>query len=77
MSSSPIIHINKRFHVELDKIIKIVQKKHGSIYVYFNDGKSERPKIAIAKQSMSNLLTVVNTSRIMRGFKPLLAVYET
>jgi hypothetical protein len=76
MSNSPIIHVNRLYHVELDKIIKIVQKKHGSIYVYFNDGKSERPKIAIAKQSMSNLLTVVNTSRIMRGFKPLLAEYE-
>jgi len=74
--SSPIIHLNRKYHVELDKIIKIVQKKHGSVYVYFNDGKSERPKIAIAKQGLSNLLMVINTSRVMRGQKPILAIKE-
>jgi hypothetical protein len=74
--SSPIIHINKRFHVEADNIIKVVQKKHGSVYVYFNDGKSERPKIAIAKTTMTNILTIINNYRVMNSKKPILGVYE-
>jgi len=76
MQNSPTIHVNRKYHIPLDSIIKIVQKKHGSIYVYFNDGKSQRPKIAVAKQGMSNLLTIVNTSKIMCGQKPLLGIYE-
>lgn len=74
--SSPLIHINRKYHIELDNIVKIKKKKHGSIYVYFNDGKSSRPKIAIAKTEMAQLLTVINTSKIMRGQKPLIAIYE-
>jgi len=62
--------------VPLDQIIKVVQKKHGKIYVYFNDGKSERPKIAIAKQELSNLMMVINTSKLMRGEKQLTAIKE-
>lgn len=76
MSNQPLIHINRKYHVPLDQIIKIVQKKHGSVYVYFNDGKSAKPKIAIAKQGLSNLLMIINMSRIMRGQKPLLAIIE-
>jgi hypothetical protein len=76
MSNPILIHINRKYHIPLDSIIKIVQKKHGSIYVYFNDGKSTRPKIAISKQGMSNLLTVINTTRIMQGKPPILAIYE-
>jgi len=76
MQNSPTIHVNRKCHIPLDSIVKIVQKKHGSVYVYFNDGKSQKPKIAVAKQGMSNLLTIVNTSKIMRGQKPLLGIYE-
>jgi hypothetical protein len=76
MSNPILIHVNRKFHIPLDNILKIVQKKHGSVYVYFNDGKSQRPKIAVAKQGLSNLLTIINTSLIMRGFKPILAIIE-
>jgi hypothetical protein len=76
MSNSPIIHINRKFHIELDKIVAVKQKRWGSVWVYFNDDKSKRPKIAIAKQGLSNLLTIINTTRIMRGQKPLLAIKE-
>jgi hypothetical protein len=76
MNNPILIHINRKYHVPLDQIIKIVQKKHGSVYVYFNDGKSQRPKIAIAKQGMSNLLTIINTAHIMQGKQPILGIYE-
>ena len=76
MSNPILIHVNRKFHIPLDNILKIVQKRHGKVYVYFNDGKSERPKIAIAKQGLSNLLTVINTTRVMRGERPILAVIE-
>jgi hypothetical protein len=76
MPNPILIHINKKFHVPLDSIVKIVQKRHGKIYVYFNDGKSVRPKIAIAKQGMANLLTVINTTRVMRGERPILPIIE-
>lgn len=74
--SNPIIHINRKFHVPLDNIIKVVQKKWGSVWVYFIDEKSKKPKIAIAKQGLSNLLIVINTTRIMRGQKPILVIIE-
>jgi len=75
--SNPIkIHINRLFHVPLDSIVKIIQKKHGSVYVYFMDGKSEKPKIAVAKTDMGSLLTIINTHKIMQGQKPLLGIYE-
>lgn len=76
MSNPILIHVNRLYHIPLDQIVKVVQKKHGSVYVYFNDGKLRRPKIAIAKQGLSNLLTIINTSRIMRGQKPILAIIE-
>jgi hypothetical protein len=71
-----LVHINRKYHIPLDNIVKVVQKRHGSVYVYFNDGKSQKPKIAVAKQEMSNLLTVINTARIMQGKQPLLGFYE-
>jgi len=75
--SNPIkISINRKYHIPLDSILKVVQKRHGSIYVYFNDGKSTRPKIAIAKTSMSNLLTIINNYKIMRMEPPLIGIYE-
>ena len=74
--NQPLVHLNRKYHVPLDQIIKVVQKKHGKIYVYFNDGKSERPKIAIAKQELSNLMMVINTSKLMRGEKQLTAIKE-
>jgi hypothetical protein len=74
--SSPTIHINRKYHVELDAILSVTQKRWGSVWVAFTDPKTKKKKIAIAKQGMSNLLTIVNTSRLMRGQKPLLGIYE-
>jgi hypothetical protein len=76
MSNPILIHINRMYHIPLDSIVKIVQKKHGSIYVYFIDEKSTKPKIAIAKQTLSNLLTVINNYKIMAGKAPLLGIIE-
>jgi hypothetical protein len=76
MLNIPKIHINRRFKIHLDKIIKIVQKKHGSIYVYYKDDKYERPKIAIAKSDINHLVTVINTYKVMRGEQLILVVYE-
>ena len=74
--SSPLIHINRKYHVELDAILSVTQKRWGSVWVAFADPKTKKKKIAIAKQGMSNLLTIINTALIMRGQKPLLGIYE-
>lgn len=71
-----LIHVNRKFKIPLESIIKIVQKRHGKVYVYFNDGKSARPKIAIAKQDAGSLLTIINTYLLMRGNKPILLIKE-
>lgn len=76
MANPILIHVNRKFHIPLDKIIAVKKKKHGSVYVYFNDGKSERPKIAVAKQDAGTLLTIINTYKIMGGQKPLLLIKE-
>ena len=76
MGTSPLIHLNRKYHVELDSILSVTQKRWGSIWVAFIDEKSKKPKIAIAKQGLSNLLTVINTTRIMRGQKAILAIIE-
>lgn len=74
--SSPIIHINRKYHVELDTILSVTQKRWGSIWVAFTDPKTKKKKIAIAKQGLSNLLMIINTTRIMRGQKAILAIIE-
>ena len=76
MPNPILIHINKKFHIPLDKIISIKQKRWGSVWVYFNDGKSERPKIAVAKQELSNLTLIINTALLMQGKKQILVVKE-
>jgi len=74
--NSPIIHINRKYHIELDNILSVTQKRWGSIWVAFIDNKTKKTKIAIAKQGLANILTVINTTRIMRGKKPILAIIE-
>jgi hypothetical protein len=76
MTNPILIHVNRKFKIPLDNILKVVQKRHGKVYVYFNDGKSARPKIAIAKTDAGTLLTVINTNLLMRGNKPLLLIKE-
>lgn len=71
-----LIHLNRRFHVPLDSILSVTQKRWGSIWVAFTDPKTKKKKIAIAKQGLSNLLTVINTARIMRGQKAILSIIE-
>jgi hypothetical protein len=74
--NSPIIHVNRKYHVELDAILSVTQKRWGSVWVAFIDSKTKKKKIAIAKTSMTNLLMIISTSRIMRGQKPLIGIYE-
>ena len=74
--SSPIIHINRKFHVELDSILSVTKKRWGSIWVAFIDPNTKQKKIAIAKTEMVNMLMIINTHKIMRGQKPILGIYE-
>jgi hypothetical protein len=74
--SSPIIHINRRFHVELESIISVTMKPWGRIWVKFIDKTTKKHKIAITKQEIINFMLVINTSRLMRGLKPLEAIIE-
>jgi hypothetical protein len=76
MPNPILIHVNRKYHIPLNSIIKIVKKRWGKVWVYFNDGKSARPKIAIAKQELSNLVMIINTSKLMRGEQPIIAIIE-
>jgi len=75
MTNKILIHVNKRFHIPLDNIICIKQRKRG-IYVQFVDNKSKMTLYAIYKGELSNLLTIINTALLMRGDKPLLLIKE-
>ena len=74
--NQPLIHLNRKYHVPLDSIISITQKKWGRIWVAFIDPKTKQKKIAIAKHELSNLMMVINTSKLMRGEKQLTAIKE-
>lgn len=70
MSNSPILHINRLYHIEIDAILSVTQKRWGSVWIAFIDTKTNKKQIAIAKNSMSNILTIINNYKIMAG-KPL------
>ena len=74
--SSPVIHINRKYHIELDNIISVTKKKWGSVWVAYTDPKTKQKKIAIAKQEMCMVLNIINQNLIMRGRKPLLGIKE-
>lgn len=76
MSNPILIHVNRKFHVELDSIIKVVKKRHGSTYVYFLDKKTQKVKIAVAKQDIGTLLMIINTYHLMHGKKQIAGIYE-
>ena len=73
--SNPLIHINRRFKIPLNDILCIKQRKRG-IYVQFIDKKTKMTLYAIYKGDLVNLLTVVNTSLLMRGDRPMLLIKE-
>jgi hypothetical protein len=74
--NSPIIHINRKYHIGLDNILSVTQKRWGSVWVEFNDKKSKSIKIAVAKQDIGTLLTIINTYLLMSGKKSLVGIYE-
>lgn len=76
MSNPVLIHLNRRFHVPIDSIRSVTQKKWGSVWVEFFDEKSKKNKIAIAKTSMSNILTILNNYNIMNRKPPILGIIE-
>lgn len=76
MSNSPIIHINRRYHIPLDHILSIKQKKSGRVWVYYIDPKTSQRRIAVAKQDLGTLLTIVNNYQIVLGKTPFLMMKE-
>lgn len=74
--TSPIIHINRKYHIELNEIIGVTKKKWGSVWVTFRDKKTKQIKNAIAKQDIGSILTIINTWKIMRQESPLIGKYE-
>jgi hypothetical protein len=76
MTNPIYIHINRKYKVPLDSIISVTQKRWGSIWVKYRDFKTNKTKIAIAKNSMSNLLMIINNYRCMAQKTPILAIYE-
>lgn len=76
MKKSPTIHINRKFHIPLDNLLQIKVKKWGKVWVYYIDPKTKQTKIAIAKQDLGTLLTIVNTYLLMRGDRPMLVIKE-
>jgi hypothetical protein len=73
---SPIIHINRKYHIELDAIIGVTKKRWGSVWVTFIDKKTKQTKNAIAKQDIGTILTIINTWKIMRQESPFIGKYE-
>lgn len=64
--SDYLVHINRKHKIPLSKIVKVVQKKNGKVWVYYNDAKFAHPRIAIHKGEARNLLMVINTALIMK-----------
>jgi hypothetical protein len=76
MNNSPIIHINRKYHIELDNILSITKKRWGSVWVKYYDKTKGSGGIAIAKQDIGSLLNIINNYKIMRGLKPIIGIYE-
>jgi hypothetical protein len=70
------IHINRKFKVNLSQIIKVVQKKSGKTWVYYNHPHFVHPRIAIHKGEARSLMLVVNTALIMQGKRQMSLVVE-
>lgn len=75
MVNKPLIHINRKYHIPFDEIICIKQRKRG-VYVQFHDKKTKMTLYAIHKGNATSLLNVLNTTRIMKGMKPMELVVE-
>ena len=60
------IHVNRKNKIPLSKIVKVVQKKSGKTWVYYQDPTFAHPRIAIHKGEARNLLLVINTALIMQ-----------
>lgn len=74
-NKSPIIKINRKYHIPLDRILCVKQKKHGSVYVYYYDNNLN-VKIAVSKRDIGTLLTVINTYLLALGKPRMLGIYE-
>lgn len=59
MANPILIHVNKKYHIPLVSIIKVKQKKHGSVYVYYKD-KNNQTKIAISKYDGKTMIGLIN-----------------
>jgi hypothetical protein len=66
MSNSIKIHINRKFHIPLSQIVKVVQKKNGGTWVYYNNPHFAHPRVAIHKGEARSLMLVINTALVMR-----------
>jgi len=60
------IHVNRKFKINLSQIIKVVQKKSGKTWVYYNSPTFAHPRIAIHKGEARSLMLVINTALVMK-----------
>jgi len=72
---NPIIHINRKFKVELTSILAVIQRNN-KVYVKYADKRWGNPIYAIYLGEMSNILNIINQCKIMRGEKPILGEKE-
>jgi hypothetical protein len=70
------IHVNRKFKVNLSQIIKVVQKKSGKTWVYYNSPNFVHPRIAIHKGEARSFMLVVNTALIMQGKRQMVLEVE-
>ena len=73
---SPLLHINRKYHIPLENILSVTQKRWGKVWVAYTDPKTSQKRIAIAKTEINNIILVINSYRIMRGQKQLTPIYE-
>lgn len=75
MTNPILIHLNRKYHVPLESIFRILQKKTGRTWVYFKD-QNGQTKIAVAKQEPRLLLNVINQYLVMYGKKQFILEKE-
>lgn len=75
MANPILIHINRKYHIDLEKLLKVKQKKSGRVYVYYLD-EFDQVKIAIAKQSAREIIHIINQYQTVLAKKPFILEKE-
>lgn len=71
----PLIHINRKIRIPLSCILSVIQRNK-KVYVKYADKKWKSPIYAIYRGEMSNIINIINQTKIARGETPLVGIIE-